>query len=117
MLLKCWLGCIQDEVNIELQELAREKSSVGGNKKKTMTIYSKPYFKDSSGLVSDHSSLSSWQQHSTDWVTTHLDNIENVEKPGNSKVVRKNEKFREKSGEIEISCHYYVCIMLNVYTM
>jgi len=31
----------------------------------------------------------------TDWVTTHLEIVENLEKSGNSKVVRENEKVRE----------------------
>jgi len=38
-------------------------------------------------------------------VTTHLENLENMEKSGNSKVVReksgKMEKVREKSGEVK----------------
>jgi len=40
-------------------------------------------------------------------VTTHLENLENLEKSGNSNVVReksgKMKKVREKSGETEIS--------------
>ena len=36
----------------ELQDVAREKSS-STTKKKSLTVYCKPYFKDSSGLVSN----------------------------------------------------------------
>ena len=46
----------QVEVKEELHEHARDKSDAV-SKKKSMSVYCKPYFKDTSGLVSCYSIL------------------------------------------------------------
>jgi hypothetical protein len=45
-----WYHCYQEEVKQELEYQATDKTGTG--KRKTLTIYCKPYFKDVNGSVS-----------------------------------------------------------------
>jgi len=49
----------------------------------------------------------------TSRVTTHLEDLENLEKSGNSKVVRENEKSRETEISFIVQLNYQILIHLS----